>query len=589
MPTSHNDVHRQFAAYFKAKEAEPYIYLLSKRMSEGHICIDLKEVNPEELQAEYTDFNPSQAQLINHPLISDGHSYTPFVLYNDKLYFQRYFVYESKIIDKIQLFIHHEQQSRPYYREQLLNQKNFIGTLFNNTASTDINWQYLAVLSAVLNQFTIITGGPGTGKTTTVAKILSLMYAVNSGLKVALAAPTGKAANRMSESLKQAHFLDISTKETVDKLEPMTIHRLLGTIRDSIYFKHNAENPIPYDLVVIDESSMIDAALFSKLLDAISPTTKIILLGDKDQLASVEAGSLFGDLCIAQEKLNTFSKPTINFFQSFFDSGADLLRHEQISHHLLFEHVIVLQHSYRFSSGDGIGKISKAIIENKIEDIQSFFDNKDDKVTLDPQYSEAIFKKFIDGYRDYIEETDIRQAFKKLNQLRVLCAIRESSEGVIHINERIEKYLHENKWIRKDTEFYEHRPVMMTKNNYNLGLFNGDIGIVRKDSEGKIKVWFENSEGNLISFLPAAIDAVETVYAMTIHKSQGSEFDQVMIILPKNDELALLTRELLYTAITRAKERVVIQWTLSEIADCATRSVQRGSGITERLRSVEVL
>lgn len=585
MPSSHNDVHRQFAAYFKAKEAEPYIYLLSKRMSEGHICIDLKEVNPEELQAEYTDFNPSQTQLINHPLISDGNSYTPFVLYNDKLYFQRYFTYESKIIDKIQLFIHHEKQSQPYYREQLLN----IGTLSNNTVSQEINWQHLAVLSAVLNQFTIITGGPGTGKTTTVAKILSLMYAVNPELKVALAAPTGKAANRMSESLKQAHFLDVSTKESVDKLEPMTIHRLLGTIRDSIYFKHNAENSIPYDLVVIDESSMIDAALFSKLMDAISPTTKIILLGDKDQLASVEAGSLFGDLCIAQEKLNTFSKPTINFFQSFFDSGADLSRHEHISHHLLFEHVIILQHSYRFSSDDGIGKISKAIIESKIEDIQSFFDNKDNKVTLDPQYSEAIFKNFIDGYRDYIEETDIQLAFKKLNQLRVLCAIRESSEGVIHINERIEKYLHEKRWIRKDTEFYEHRPVMMTKNNYNQGLFNGDIGIVRKDREGKIKVWFENSEGNLISFLPAAIDAVETVYAMTIHKSQGSEFNQVMIILPKNNELALLTRELLYTAITRAKERVVIQWVLSEISECATRSVQRGSGITERLRSIEVL
>ncbi len=586
MLTTHNDVHRQFAAYFNSKELEPYLYLLSKRMREGHICIDLNDLNKDEIQVEFPGFQIKKTLLENHPLVSNGKTYKPFVLDHDKLYMQRYYSYESDIIAQINAFIQSENATQEYYKTQLLKHKDFIFKLFNQSTSEQVNWQYIAILSAVLNQFTIITGGPGTGKTTTVAKILSLMYTLNPKFKVVLAAPTGKAANRLSESLRQVHFPDIFIQNAVQKIEPSTIHRLLGTQRDSIYFKHNANHPIPYDMIVIDEASMIDAALFSKLLDAVNPRSKLILLGDKDQLASVEAGSLFGDLCMAQKKLNTFSPSRIEFFQHFMNHDLDLTYFQENSKHILFEHVIVLKHSYRFSSDDGIGKISKAIIDNQTHDILSFFENSDANVRIDQDYSEQVFQTFVDGYHAYIEENEISLAFKKLNKLRVLCALREGSEGVVHINEIIEKYLQDKNWIRKDTEFYEHRPVMMTTNNYNLGLFNGDIGIVRKDNEGKLKVWFENSEGKLISFLPATIIEAETVFAMTIHKSQGSEFENVMVVLPKNNDSTLLSSELLYTAITRAKKSVIIQGSQTVIMDCANRRVQRGSGIIERLDNI---
>src|SRR5690625_3083062 len=301
----------------------------------------------------------------------------------------------------------------------------------------------IAALSAVLNQFTIITGGPGTGKTTTVAKFLSLLLRIYPELRVALAAPTGKAAARMAESLKNSTALDAATQKLIQQFEPSTIHRLLKVKRNSIYFKHNRENPIPYDLVIIDESSMIDIALFSKLMEAIPDTSKIVLLVDKNQLASVEDGSLFGDLCLAQNQLNQFSEERAQFINQFITSEAAKITEEHITktNHLLFEKVIELQKSYRFSDDGGIGKLSKAILTNNRESLMPFFENKDEEVQIDTHYSDEIFSDFIKKYEAYIRETDIKEAFKKLNQLRVLCAVREGPHGVYSVNAQIEKYL----------------------------------------------------------------------------------------------------------------------------------------------------
>lgn len=578
------DVHKQFANYFPQKSLKPYLYLLSKKLSEGHICINLDQINKAELIAEGFDQILGIEELKNEELVSNGTTYQPLVLHNNHLYLQRYFHYETLVFNKIMAFIEKDKTISENNKEILLTHKSLIQNLFSTNNSDRIDWQLIAAISVVLNQFTIITGGPGTGKTTTVAKVLSLLFQLNPELKVALAAPTGKAATRMAESLKNTSAVSEETKAHFETLVPSTIHRLLKSKKNSIYFQHNQDNPIAYDLVIIDESSMIDIALFAKLLDAIQPNTKVILLGDKDQLASVEAGSLFGDLCLAQPKLNLFSEEKIAFLNEFILSEDQKLTdiYKTESTHPLFEHVIELRYSHRFSGDEGIGKFSKAIIENDEEAIKNFFKNEDQRVFIDTDYSEQLLNEFVMAYQDFILEEDIKTALHKLNKLRVLCAVRQGPQGVYALNEKIQKLLQSQKFINVNTAFYEHRPIIVNSNNYELGLFNGDIGIVRKDAADKLKVWFEDSKGKLKSILPAFIDAAETVFAMTIHKSQGSEFEKVWVVLPKGEDNPLLTRELLYTAVTRAKEHVVVQGSEQTILSTASAQVKRGSGMIGR-------
>lgn len=584
-----NNVHQQFAEYFPSENLRPYLYLLSKKMSEGHICIDLEEIEESDLDNLY--FLPKKFPKYEK-LVSDGSKTDPIIIFNDRLYFHRYFRYESIIADGIFQFIKNEKEHLESSKKLLKEKSWFIKELFFTQPTTrkgiQINWQLIAALSASLNQFTIITGGPGTGKTTTVAKILAILYSITPGLKVALAAPTGKAAARMGESLKNATTnanigMNDVIKRGFETIVPSTIHRLLGYQPQSIYFKHDAQNPVNYDVVIIDESSMIDVALFAKLFLALGPETKVILLGDKDQLASVEAGSLFGDLCQAQDELNLFPPERINFINSFIEDRNQKLSENNLSktEHPLAGHVIELQVSHRFSDDEGIGKFSKAIIQNKPKIISDFFKNEDEQVQIDSNYSDKIFQDFIAGYKAFIEEKDILESLKKLNNLKVLCVIREGEQGLYAINKKIEQYLIRENLVRVTGDFYHNRPVMITSNNYELNLFNGDIGLVREDENGELKVWFED-KGNLISFSPSYVSNAETVFAMTIHKSQGSEFEKVMVILPDMEDVPLLTRELLYTAVTRAKNKVIVQGEETAILKAADSYVKRGSGIIQR-------
>ncbi|QAA80726.1 exodeoxyribonuclease V subunit alpha [Aequorivita sp. H23M31] len=589
--TYNPDVHRQFSDFFENKTLSPFLYLLSKRFSDGHICLDLNEINPKELKEG--DFkNADLNALKNVDLVGTEEDYQPFILWKNKLYMQRYFHYETTVYQRILELIQNEKGKQSEIESKLKSLNGDIATLFPPDTLEKPDWQMVAALSAVFNQFNIITGGPGTGKTTTVAKILVLLLRLDSNLKVALAAPTGKAAARMAESLKETAQKDTmninaDTKEVFKNLEPSTIHRLLGARPNQIYFKHNKDNTIPHDLIIVDESSMIDVALFSKLMDAIKPSAKVIFLGDKDQLASVEAGSLFGDLCTAQGKLNFFSPERAQFINSLMPDGKTPLSEGNIqeNNHPLFQHIIELQHSYRFAAGGNIGVFSRAIIDNDVSSIESFFDNHAPDIALDFDYDDKILTTFAKGYHDYIQESDTKLALQKLNQLRVLCATREGEQGVYKTNQNIERYLQSKNLISITGTFYEHRPVMVTGNNYELGLFNGDIGIVRKDETGKLRVYFEDADGNLRGIQPAFVTASETVFAMTIHKSQGSEFDDVLVRLPDYGENAILTRELLYTAVTRAKKNVILQGNKEVILETCQRRVKRGSGIAERFEA----
>ncbi|WP_363432032.1 exodeoxyribonuclease V subunit alpha [Chitinophaga ginsengisegetis] len=594
-----NDVHQQFAEYFDIPALKPYAYLLSKKGSEGHICLHLDKIaaEKENLPESYQKIETSNQLLESIPLVgTQGNDKQPFVIYQNRLYLQRYFRYETEFLQRIRDFLVKEKTHLPERIALLQQQQPLISKLFAGTAGSGDNndpadWQLAAAITGVLNNFTIITGGPGTGKTTTVAKILAILFATDPALKVALAAPTGKAAARMAESLRNTTIeVDAHITEKFRLLQPATIHRLLKSINGSPYFRHNKDNPLNYDVVIIDECSMIDVALFAKLLDAIHPDTRLILLGDKDQLASVEAGSLFGDLCQAQEHLNHFTTSRLQLINSFMpeeNRHIPATAEQNDDHHPLFQHLVELRRSHRFTGNKGIGKFSKAIISNNVPVITSFFPpSADEQVIVDPEASVPLFEDFIAGYAAFIAEKDIASALKLLNAQRVLTAVREGPQGLYAVNKQIEKYLSDKKLITTNTEFYENRPVILTRNYYEHGLFNGDTGIIRADENGVLMAWFEDSTGALKAVLPGYLTQAETAFAMTIHKSQGSEFGEVLVLLPDTTDVPILTRELLYTAVSRAKNKVYVQGTPEVILMAAERFVERASGIASRFREV---
>jgi exodeoxyribonuclease V alpha subunit len=588
------DVHFQFASFFPEPRLRPYAYLLSKKMQEGHICIHEADV-----QAQLKDTPFEEAELktplssLSKFVASGENQILPFVVYNQRLYLQRYFNYETQILNRIKGFIAAEDSCQQERLQALKTQQGILEK-FQADYSLDalpdeekVDWQMVAVVQSVLHYFSIVTGGPGTGKTTTVAKILSVLLHLDPACKIALCAPTGKAAMRMAESLKNTNLpVDDSIKTVLKNLSPNTIHRLLRYVPESINFKHNRDNPLPYDVLVVDEASMLDVALFAKLMEAVGPNTRIILLGDKNQLASVEAGSLFGDLCRAQDSNLLFSDISIQSINSFIPDKERQLkpRHIGESDHPLFAHVVELQKSHRFSSSSGIGKLSRAIIQNDEVALKEFIETPYAGIGLIDQKDQNGFEAFIAGYADYIKEPDVAKALDKFNQLRVLCAVREGVQGLYSLNKAIETYLSKKNLINPNNDYYENRPIIITKNYPDLKLFNGDVGIVRKDDAGNMRAWFEDSEKNIRSVMPGYIAHAETVFAMTIHKSQGSEYPKVLVVLPEASGTQLLTRELLYTAVTRAKESLVLQCSAAVMRSTCAQGVSRTSGIVERLK-----
>ncbi|MEG1587512.1 MAG: AAA family ATPase, partial [Bacteroidales bacterium] len=338
-----------------------------------------------------------------------------------------------------------------------------------------------------------------------------------------------------------------------------TIHKLLGTIQNSVTFRHNAQNPLPYDLIIIDESSMIDAALMSKLLDSVGSESRIILLGDRNQLVSVEAGSIFGDLCLAKE--------------------CDLLQNR----------ITEFTFSHRFKEELGIGKLSKAVLNGEQHTIkEELTTGSSDEITYDFQYSESLFKQYALLYKGFITAANPKEALKSINEIRFLCATRDD---VKETNRRIEKILADENiaGFNPTTEFYINRPIMITRNDYILDLRNGDIGIIRKatneSGHESTYAFFESNDPEKPKKIPVGLlPEHETVFAMTIHKSQGSEFTNVAVILPKDGVAEqLLTRELFYTAVTRAKKQVLVQSDRITFDNCFKKSVTRSSGIGSRL------
>jgi len=585
------NTHHLFAQYFSKGSLAPYLHALSQKLSDGHVCIDVREPIDESITEFYPNVTPKIE--LNHLVGTPAETHKPFLLDQHLLYMQRYFKYEVAICNAIHNLIAQEADSKNNWTDL----QPLIATLF---PSEHLDWQFIAAIAAVQQQLTIITGGPGTGKTTTVAKILALLIAQNSQLKIALAAPTGKASARLAESLNNTNIpVSEATKTHFQALQPTTIHRLLGSIRNSIYFKHNAQNPLPYDVLIVDECSMIDIALFAKMLDAIAPTTKVILLGDKNQLSSVEAGSLFGDLCSLFEKNNTFSASFIAQTQQNFPALRSRFEHlplapmEEIQHPLA-NHIVELQHSYRFKGNEDIGILSKAIIQSDLGVVENYIQQEiSEQIHIDTTYNTELLNRFLQHFKYYIQHedgtaTNIQEALERFNHCRILAATRDDANGVYNLNIQAEQYLHKQGLLPSIGAYYDNKPILITENNYTLGLYNGDIGLLRKDEDGVMKAHFlerdEFGNTHIKSVLPGYITKYETCFAMTIHKSQGSEFDYVFMALPKRTEHQILTRELIYTGITRAKRHATIQADAALLLQACSNTLTRTSGLKLRLQ-----
>ena len=572
--------------------------LASHYRGEGHICFDLsvmagkKILNEDPGSPVCPNLENWKRSLEKAEAVGQPGDYRPLILDGTRLYLYRYWDYEKRLIEALK----ERTANTPAAAidEKIL--KDGLARLFPDNHSGETDWQKFAAFAAALKSFCVISGGPGTGKTFAVAKILALLLEQHKTnlLRIALTAPTGKAAARMQEAIQNAREgLKCSEKiKEAIPAEASTLHRLLKTIPDSPYFRFNEQNPLPADVVVVDEASMVDLALLSKLVQAVPRDSKLILLGDKDQLASVEAGAVLGDICDTGND-HGFSRQFRAAYQRVTGEKLGSRKDEQDEPEIR-DSIVQLRKSYRFGTSSGIGAVSRAVNEG---DSNLALSLMNDSRYQDIEWRDlprpealpfAIRETVIRGFSDSFKTQTPLEVLRSFNNFRILCALREGSFGVQGLNWLVEQILRKEGLIQREGSWYPGRPVLVTKNDYNLRLFNGDVGITLRDSEGnnELRVFFPSSEGGVRKFPPLRLPEHETVFAMTVHKSQGSEFTRVLFILP-DISARVLTRELIYTAITRAKEKVEV-WGKEEVFHAAvSRRIARTSGLREALWSYQ--
>ncbi|GKW50342.1 exodeoxyribonuclease V subunit alpha [Halomonas sp. NCCP-2165] len=695
--------------------------LASHQLGRGHVCLDLAATleapdlalslppegddlsDPPPLPSEVLDgltLDDWERALSNPGLVAhDAPGSTPLVHApgprGPRLYLRRYWQYEQEIRQQIAARLTTDdatispQAAGP--RRSLLQQaigaerrpEDTTNTATLATAldalfptSGDLDWQKAACALAARSPFAVITGGPGTGKTTTVVKLLALLQAMALGrpetdgaraLRIRLAAPTGKAAARLNESiagqvkkLSLAELagavgqqgVDISTLREAIPTEVTTLHRLLGSRPDTRHFRHHAGNPLALDVLVIDEASMVDIEMMAAVLTALPARARLVLLGDKDQLASVEAGAVLGDLCQRAEG-GHYTTETADWLEAA--TGTPLPeRYRDAQGQPLDQAIAMLRVSHRFDAKSGIGRLAEAVnrplpdkrqAKEKRRAVREVFGEEGKaayrdlaRLHLGDPEDAGLDRLVVEGnpagfpnrgqgrhdrrgepvtpplgYRHYLEvlrdrrptdtafgDDETRQPFdawaravlEAHGQFQLLCALRKGPWGIEGLNPRIGRALRRAGWLHAsdmelDRGWFEGRPVLVTRNDYGLGLMNGDIGITlalpdaRAPSKKLLRVAFPSSDGSgkIKWVLPSRLQAVETVFAMTVHKSQGSEFTHTALLLPDAPN-PILTRELVYTGITRARDWLTLVETGRGMLDEAvTREVMRVSGL----------
>ena len=593
------DVHLARSLGRISEEHDPLVLLgvaaASRVHGAGHICLELskvaEQVRDESIEADSIAWpdasrwaeSLSESELVRHP--KDPRR-TPLVLEGERLYLDRYWGYQCRLIEQVQRRVRDEKRD---IDEGVLKQS--LDRLFPPVPGLEgQDLQRVAAESVARRGFSIITGGPGTGKTTTIKRVMALLIedAWERGEATpifGLMAPTGKAAARMKESIRERDDPDpTSTKPrlhapdaVIDALpmEATTIHRALGfNPRHKTQFKRNAEAPMDADVVIVDEASMIDLALMVKLFEAVSKDARLVLLGDADQLKSVEAGAILGDLC-----------------------------------HALTQGVVTLTHTHRFGANSGIGALSRAIKANQPQRAIGLLrqevtersdgamydelrwiavDKEDNPRVLKERVAKALRPIVLDETRAFfaaVEAADHAAALEAMDDFRVLAAHRRGDLGVQGLNRAIEQWLKSAGRIApvKGEEFYKGRPIIVSQNDRDQDLYNGDVGFITRDGAGKyVAVFPAPGEAPYREVSVARLPPHQTVYAMTVHKSQGSQLSHALVALPMEPS-RIITRELLYTAVTRAATKVTIIGHADTLTHGITEIVPRSSGLREAL------
>jgi exodeoxyribonuclease V alpha subunit len=599
---------RQFAKFLKDLDPnneaiEVAGFLVSFELGKGNICLNLcsgdSVITSEEGQELKTQL--SNSELVH--VIDADHTHRqlskcPLIMTGDSLYLQRYYKYELALAQGIMSRL----QPMPW---SVSGNKELIQSLFSLSKdepgqSTDINWQAVAACIAAQNKFSVISGGPGTGKTTTVIRLLALIihqyqteYSRNPIIK--LAAPTGKAAMRLTQSITDAKA-QLNVEDNIKNSIPQkaeTLHRLLQRDRQG-GFKFNQFNPLHLDVLIVDEASMVDLPLMAKLIMAMPDHGQIILLGDKDQLASVEAGSVLADIC-DNEINHGYGADVIESVRAIVD--GDYNTYAEPKGAVIRNHICHLRKSYRFSENSGIGHLAKAANEGSYISWQKAEKHGYEDIdvqTLDDQSYKGFMKKACDEYISQIKQVnsagmDDESALalhQEYNAYQILCAIKEGPLGVSGINEEIEKGLRQAGCIIDESQWYSGRPIIVLENDYGLNLYNGDVGILlpQKDGQGivRLKATFVGADQKIRWIQPSRLPKHDTVYAMTVHKSQGSEFEHCALILP-NYSVPVLTKELIYTGITRGKNKLTILADARVLKAALKKKVKRASGLGDIL------
>ncbi len=591
--------------------------LASRAPGVGHVCVELSaiedavrlEEGDETSTLPWPEIAAWRSSLAASDLVGDGSGLTPLVLQGDRLYLYRHWRYQERLAAAL------VARSKGFCEVDAEIAASGLARLFEGGGH-----QMLAAAVALVRQLAIITGGPGTGKTTTVVRLLALVLEQRPTARIALLAPTGKAAARMAESV-QAQIDTLPVDPAIRLAMPTTastIHRALGWQPDHpTRFRHDGADPLPVDLVVVDECSMVDLALMTKLVEAVPANARLVLIGDRDQLASVEAGTVLADLCGAgltprgasaelRARLGLLDARLTARLDDPGTLGAGDAPSPQAALPMttpsgppavpaapgLQDSLVQLTRTYRFDETSGIGTLARAIRAGRSELARQLLRHErtfhpegrvyDDLQLLELDEIGRLRELLVAGYRDLCVAPDPVTALEALGRFRLLCAHRRGPRGVETLNRLAARWLAQAGLLAPEGRHYPGLPVLITRNDYGLGLFNGDVGVLARDPDtASLRAWFPH-RGGLRALHPARLPAHEPVFAMTVHKAQGSEVDQVVLVLPEAPT-RVLTRELLYTGVTRARRSVLVAGSGDVLSAGVDDPVLRASGLRDLL------
>lgn len=585
--------------------------LVSRVSREGSVCLDLHDaagILREASAGGEAPVPPAPASwrelLLASPVVGTPGDYRPLIVDGrSRLYLYRYWEYETDLArflaDKKCVDLSPQERLRregidpERLRESLDRLFPAAGVRDGGEGGRRTDWQKIAALAIVTHGLTVVTGSPGTGKTATAARAIILLLEMFRGrrYRIALAAPTGKAAARLQEVIART-AAELRPDDGVLAALPeraTTIHRLLGSLPGSPYFRHRRDNPLSVDAVVVDEASMVDLPLLAKLAQALPENSRLILLGDRNQLASVEAGAVLSDIC-GGGVLNVFSPQFAGFIGEMTGEAPGVPPPGAPG--AFGDGLIELRTNYRFAEEGQISRLSKAVNRGAAREALNILKEGAGECRWVPLPSPAdlprrLKERFVDYFLEYrkaAEGGEPREAFARFDRFRILCALRRGPYGADALNSLLERMLRERGHLRTGGPWYPGRAVMVTANDYGLGLFNGDVGLLLPDPErkGELGTFFQGAGGEMRRFSPVRLPAHETVYALTVHKSQGSEFAEVLLILPDRDS-PVLTRELIYTAITRARTGAEVWGNEEVFLRGVQRRIERSSGLRDSL------